>query len=408
MEIRDMRMTEPDVASTAGADDLTDEVLLERFTSRREEAAFASLVRRHGPLVLAVCRRALHHEQDAEDAFQAVFSVLARRAGSIRKRGAVGAWLHAVAYRIARKVRADRGRQPVPATNLADVPAAEDSPEWAWRELRPILDEEVNRLPDKYRQAFVLCHLEGRTNEQAAAHLGCPLGTVLSRLARARERLRAQLTRRGLGMSAGALAAALGGEAAGAVVPPLLIQAAAAFARGRTAASSSVSALTEGFLQSQSRARLMRVAAGLLAVTLAGVVLLLLFLRRPGAEPAPPPRTDRQPLQGTWRVSRAEADGRVLPPPDMRLIFAGDQCTLTSNIGMNFAAQCQLDSNRTPREITLRLAQGVAYPGIYRLEGDSLKLCLNHGGPKRPTEFTTQAGDGFILYVLEREPAAPP
>ena len=135
---------------SAGAlDEFTDEDLLERFTSRRDEAAFAALVRRHGPLVLGVCRRVLHHAQDAEDALQATFCVLARKAAAIRRRGAVGAWLYAVAFRLARKARAGRGRRPVSQSDLPDIPAAESSPEWAWKELRPILDEEVNRLPDK-------------------------------------------------------------------------------------------------------------------------------------------------------------------------------------------------------------------------------------------------------------------
>src|SRR6516162_4049732 len=131
--------------SSGAADDLADEVLLEHFTSQREEAAFAVLVRRYGRLVLGVCRRVLNHEQDAEDAAQAVFCVLARQAGSIRQRGAVGAWLHAVAYRIARKAQAKRGRRPLPTDNLPDIPA-KDSPEWTWSEVRHILDEELNRL----------------------------------------------------------------------------------------------------------------------------------------------------------------------------------------------------------------------------------------------------------------------
>src|SRR6516162_5867968 len=140
-------MTKPNAGSTAGAEDLSDEDLLERFTSRQDEAAFGVLVRRYGRLVLAVCRRVLGHEQDAEDAVQVVFCVLARRAGSIRKRGAVGAWLHAVAHRVAQKAQARRGRQPVPTTDLPDIAVTEDSPEWTWREVRPILDEEVSRLP---------------------------------------------------------------------------------------------------------------------------------------------------------------------------------------------------------------------------------------------------------------------
>ena len=134
MPMRDTGRAEADVASAGGADSLADAVLLERYTSRREEAAFAALVRRHGPLVLSVCRRVLYHEHDAEDAFQAVFCVLARKAGSISKRSSIGAWLHAVTYRIARKALAQRSRRPMSGTNLPELAAVEDSPEWAWRE----------------------------------------------------------------------------------------------------------------------------------------------------------------------------------------------------------------------------------------------------------------------------------
>src|SRR6516165_3699371 len=118
--------------SSGAADDLADEVLLERFTSRREEAAFAVLVRRYGRLVLGVCRRVLQHEQDAEDAFQAVFCVLARRAASIRRGTAVGAWLYAVAGRVARKAKALQGRRHMRETDLSDVPAPNPPPEWVW------------------------------------------------------------------------------------------------------------------------------------------------------------------------------------------------------------------------------------------------------------------------------------
>jgi RNA polymerase sigma factor (sigma-70 family) len=418
-----------ELASAAGADNLSDEILLERFTSRREEAAFAALVRRYGGLVFGVCRRVLHHEQDAEDAFQAVFCVLARKAGSIRKGAAVGAWLHAVACRIAQKALAQRRRRPTPMSQLPDVPAAEEAPEWARRELRPILDQEVNRLPEKYRQAFVLCHLEGRTNEQAAALLGCPLGTVVSRLSRARERLRGRLARRGLALSAGALSAALAGEAAAAMVPPALVQtatqAAVAFS-GSSAMSSSVSGLAEGFLRSLSWARTVQIAGGTAGVAVAALILLLL-LRRPAPAPVPavppvaaPATADQARIQGSWRVTIIRGGGLQagpVPAPNLRWIFAADRATMSmfrqpgqpavveADVDA-ITAQFRLDDNRTPKEITLTLGPGITWPGIYKFDGDSLTLCLNQGGgSERPTTFS---GEGpFPVFVLEREAAAP-
>src|SRR5260370_5395643 len=131
----------------ATGDEPADDVWVERFTAQREQAAFAALVRRHGPMVLGVCRRVLQHEQDAEDAFQAVFCVLARKAGTIRRGTAVGGWLYAVASRIARKAKTLQVRRRMHARALPDVPAPDNPPEWEWRDLWPILDEEVNRLP---------------------------------------------------------------------------------------------------------------------------------------------------------------------------------------------------------------------------------------------------------------------
>jgi RNA polymerase sigma factor (sigma-70 family) len=144
-----MDLAEGARVSVGALDERTDEELLERSLSQHEEAAFAALVRRHSPLVLGVCRRVLHHAQDAEDALQATFCVLARKAAAIRRRGAVGAWLYAVAFRLARKARAGRGRRPVSQSDLPEIPARSESPEWVWQEIRPVLDQEVNRLPDK-------------------------------------------------------------------------------------------------------------------------------------------------------------------------------------------------------------------------------------------------------------------
>jgi RNA polymerase sigma factor (sigma-70 family) len=236
--------------------ELTDAQLLEQFVARRDAAAFEVLVWRHGPKVLGVCRHVLRHDQDAEDAFQATFLVLVRKAGSIGRRQSVGGWLARVAYRVAlrAKVLADRGAAR--GTPAADVPAPCRPAEVIWRDLRPVLDDEVNRLPEKYRAPFILCYLDGKTNEEAARELGCPRGTVASRLAWARERLRARLTRRGLTLPAALVAAALAGNASAEVLPAALVestrQAALLVAAGKAVAevaSVTVATLTKGALQ---------------------------------------------------------------------------------------------------------------------------------------------------------------
>jgi RNA polymerase sigma factor (sigma-70 family) len=195
-----------------------DEQLLDRVLTLGEseaEEAFQALVRRHGPMVLGVCRHILGQVHDAEDAFQATFLVLARKAGTIRDRRVLGCWLYEVAYRIAVRAKTHavrrRSRERQGAEVAAVAPAGDQdlAQDLAWAELRPVLHEEVNRLPEKYRSAVVLCYLEGRTNEEAAALLRWPVGTVKGRLSRARELLRSRLARRGLALSAAFLMARL-------------------------------------------------------------------------------------------------------------------------------------------------------------------------------------------------------
>jgi RNA polymerase sigma factor (sigma-70 family) len=179
-----------------GQREASDAALLERFLTQRDECAFELLVWRHGPLVLGACRRVLRHEQDAEDAFQATFLTLARKAASIGKGASVGCWLCKVAYRSALRVKqAARRRQALlDEWPPLEVDTTEPAELLARQEIGPVLDEEIARLPQHYRDAFVLCYLEGKTNAEAGELLGCPKGTVLSRLARARERLRRPLT----------------------------------------------------------------------------------------------------------------------------------------------------------------------------------------------------------------------
>jgi RNA polymerase sigma factor (sigma-70 family) len=269
--------------SPPGHAGLSDAELLERFVSRRDEAALEVLFWRHGPLVWGVCRRILRHEQDAEDAFQATFLALVRKAASIGKREALGGWLYTVACRVALAARAASARRAGRELPLADDPAADGPDDPAWRDLRPVLDEEVNRLPAPYRAAVVLCYLQGLTNDEAAAALGCTRGTVASRLARARERLRRRLGARGLAPSAGLLVPLVAGKGLAAVPAGLLtttLEAALAHAgQGTALVSAGAAALLEGALRAMSLTRLKIVLACLLIpVAAVGVCVLTVGL----------------------------------------------------------------------------------------------------------------------------------
>ena len=243
----------------------SDGQLLERFTSVHGvggQSAFEEVVRRHGPMVLGVCQRVLSDRQAAEDAFQATFLVLAMKARSIRKRESLGPWLHGVAARVARRARAlERRRRETAMPAEAPDWTGPDAPELA--ELRSILDEELERLPEKYRRPVVLCYLEGQTQEEAARALGWTKGTVSGRLARAKELLRGRLTRRGLASTASLLGASLAPESATAAVPsslliPVVRAATAVGLAGMEAGlgSGQAAVLARGILRTMSLARL--------------------------------------------------------------------------------------------------------------------------------------------------------
>src|SRR5262245_61314253 len=186
---------------------LPDAQLLKLFALHRNEAAFEALLHRHGPLVFGVCRQLLFDEQDAEDAFQATFLVLARKAGSISRRSLLAHWLYGVAIRVAARARKNLFRRRVVERQDFDFSAVADAGRSADPDLAPVLHEEVRRLPDKYRGPVLLCYLEGKTNEEAASQLQWPVGTVKTRLDKAREMLRTRLARRGVALTAGLLAA---------------------------------------------------------------------------------------------------------------------------------------------------------------------------------------------------------
>ena len=181
--------------------ELSDEQLLQIFTQERNEDAFAVLVEQHGRLVMRVCRHVLHHAQDAEDAFQATFLVLACKARSIRKREALASWLHGVAYRMSLKAKRNAARKQ-PRAGLPGPLAIDAAAEPTWREVQAILAEEIEQLPEKYRVPFILCYLDGLSRTQVALQLGIKEGTVSSRLAGAKARLQKRLQLRGVTLSA--------------------------------------------------------------------------------------------------------------------------------------------------------------------------------------------------------------
>src|SRR5262245_42164029 len=264
----------------------TDRELLERFATAREESAFRALLERHGPMVRGVCLRVTLDDHEADDAFQATFLVLARKAAKVAWRESVGGWLHEVAYRIASKARASAGRARALVQRLtterltqresAAVSDAECLTEAERQELRAVLDAELARLPEKYRAPLVLCYLEERTNEEAGRQLGWTKGTVSGRLSRARELLRGRLARRGLALGTGAVAVAVTSSAAGAAVPAPLVdatlRAALACAGGATGAVGAVSAkviaMTEGALHAMFIAKMKIALTALFALVI--------------------------------------------------------------------------------------------------------------------------------------------
>jgi RNA polymerase sigma factor (sigma-70 family) len=269
------------LAGAEGSGDRRDAELLAEFVTRRDEGAFAVLLERHGPLVLGVCRQTLGDAHDAEDAFQATFLVLARRAASIRQHESLAAWLHRVAVNVSRTARLMNTRRRAHERKAVVMVAATPAVDETVCDWQPILHEEVDRLPEKYRVPVMLCYLEGKTHDQAAQQLGWPLGTVKGRLARARDLLRMRLERRGLALPAAGLAAVLAESASAAAVPPrllaLTLRAAVTFAAGGAGAGSASSAaalaLAKATLQTTLATKLLSVAALLLAVGLTAFAL---------------------------------------------------------------------------------------------------------------------------------------
>jgi RNA polymerase sigma factor (sigma-70 family) len=304
----------------------SDASLLDRFVRCQDEDAFAALVARHGPMVLGVCRSVLANAHEADDAFQAVWLVLARKAATVKPPGRLAAWLHGVARRVA--LHALRGRvrrqhRETRACRTGPVPAQSDPlDQLTARELLQVLDEEIQRLPEAYRLPVILCCLEGRSQEEAARQLGWTVGSVKGRLERGRARLHSRLTRRGLALSAALAAGEVTRGVAAAALDPAVLRAVMAFATGKSAAGVGLSAnaltLASGVLRGVGATRLV-VPAGLclmLGVAWAGVALRTPPAQAPAGETGPGARApaapaDENPDRG--EPARVDRHGDALP-----------------------------------------------------------------------------------------------
>ena len=320
------------------ADLASDGALLSAYALRRDESAFATLLERHGPMVFGVCRRLLRDVQDAEDAFQATFLVLARQAASVKAARSLGPWLHTVACRVAWRARAEALRRRQHAREvpeMPDVPEAEPVLSESLRhELQEVLDQELQRLPAKYRSPLVLCYLEGKSNVEAARELGWTKGTVSGRLARARDLLRGRLRRRGFALGAAALPALLDPCRLRAVPPPAL---AAATLRGATGLpatvtlSARVRGLAEPFVSPRLHVRLLALVTFLcLGSAVLGVVLWASRPQTPSVpvvpgvrerDPTKAPRRWRR--QSSFRADRSQVNAVALTPDGKTLATAG-------------------------------------------------------------------------------------
>jgi RNA polymerase sigma factor (sigma-70 family) len=360
----------------------TDGQLLTAYLAGRDEVALATLVRRHAAMVWGVCRRVLANHHDAEDAFQATFLVLVRRAAAIASRELLANWLYGVAHQTALKARATTARRATREKQVTDMPEPISTEPVHRPDLLPVLDDELSRLPEIYRAAIVLCELEGKTRKEAARQLGVPEGTLAARLARGRAMLAKQLSRRGVVLSAGSLAGVLAPPAAApAAMVSSTIEAATLFAVGPAGAiSPAVAALTEGVLKAMLLAKLKTATLVVLVIALLGAGAVLTPSGLAGSTPEP-----------------AAADEVRKPTTEMSgVVLAADaaQNTLTLHPSKEHSE---------PR--TLSLAAGVE---VFLDDGTGDRLGFERGKPADLIEgapvVLRLADDGKVVRVLVEGP----
>jgi RNA polymerase sigma factor (sigma-70 family) len=409
---------------------LADAELLQRFVAHRDGATFEALVRRHGPLVFGVCRRVLRDAHDAEDAFQAVFLVLFRKAASLRRPERLGNWLYGVAYRTALEARKAAARRRAREVQVEALPEREAPAEPAWGEVGPLLDDALARLPEKYRVPVLLCDLEGRTRKEVARQLGWPEGTVAGRLVRARRLLARLRARRGLVLPGGLAASLVGRSGAAAVPAPLVWFTARAVQGGAEAAPlpARVIHLAEGVVKAMLITRWKTVAVVVLVLALAGLGAgKLVYPARAGDEPSGgrrqsdpqgagrgrEDRTDLEKLQGGWKLTRVEMDGKQQSPERLRFWVTGNRIAVETKDGYG-GESFRLHPGASPKGIDLTGEEGnlTGEEGkrpdyaLYKLDGDTLALCMSQDQAtnrrQRPAAFTAAKGTGNVVLVFRR------
>jgi RNA polymerase sigma factor (sigma-70 family) len=406
--------------------ELTDGQLLQRFLDQRDEAAFELLLRRHGPLILSVCRRMLGNDADADDAFQAVFVVLVRKAAAFRTRRTIGDWLYGVAYHTALKARAASVKRRFKESQARPLVPPDPTDDLA--DALPLLDQELSRLPAKYREPVVLCELQGHSRKETARQLGIPEGTLSSRLAMARKLLAKRLARYGLEITGGTMAGLLASKMATASVPPAL--AASTLEAATAGATAPVAALAEGVLKAMLMTKLKMLAVVVLVFgVVAGAALWLHVLRHKAAarfeaeayaEQARADaiaESDEDYIQGTWTLVRidqpprkpAEEPSPLVTRGQAKVVFTDNQVRLWDGSEARYA----LDAGKHPKQFRLTQGEGVLTAtliGIYELKGDNLKICFNlsHSDNKPPSSFDIKSAKPPalvpVVYVLKRDP----
>jgi len=437
----------------------TDAQLLERFIEHRDEAAFAALVRRHGSMVMGVCLRVVRNHQDAEDAFQATFLVLVHKAASIASRGLLANWLYGVAYNTALKAKAANIKRQAKEKQVTEMPDPPMGGQQLWSDdLQALLDQELSRLPDRYRIPIILCDLEGKTRKEAAQQLGCPEGSLSSRLSRARVMLAKRLARHGLAVSGGSLATALSQNVASACVPTSVasatIKAATSYAAGQAATgivSANVAALAQGVLRTMLLSKLkigtMWLLIGLIVFGAGFLIYQTATAQQSTVKqadedtPKSPPkdanndrtqpedelRKDAKALQGKWSVVSMIFDLESQPPAEIVkavvVVFKNDAMTFQPGLAIDATEegkvryqldpqademQFTLPPNSKPKAILFTALEPDnkvrAVNAIYKFNGDTLTLCFGAVDAPSPVEFTIKKGSKQSLWVLKRLP----